>query len=70
MRHPVVATALAWDPIIAYTKCDNKGRNCNSYGILVDLIDMWSKDYNFTWDIFTGYPGIDWGWGTAPKSGK
>ena len=66
----IVATALAWDPIIAYTKCDNKGRNCNSYGILVDLIDMWSKDYNFTWDIFTGYPGIDWGWGTAPKSGK
>ena len=64
----LVGTTLAWDPIIAYTKCDNKGRNCDSYGILVNLIGMWSKDYNFTWDIFTGYPDYDWG--TAPKSGK
>ena len=63
----LVGTTLPWDPIITYTKCDNKGRNCDSYGVLVNLIEMWSKDYNFTWDIFTGY---DNDWGTIPKSGK
>ena len=64
----LLATTLAWDPIIAYTKCDDKGRNCDSYGMLVELIETWSKDYNFTWDIFTGYPDNDWG--MSPKSGK
>ena len=64
----LVTSTLAWDPIISYTKCDNKGRNCDSYGMLIDLIEMWSKDYNFTWDVFTGYPDNDWG--MAPKSGK
>ena len=64
----LVGSTLAWDPIIAYTKCDDKGRKCDSYGLIVDLIEMWSKDYNFTWDIFTGYPDNDWG--TDPKSGK
>ena len=63
----LVGTTLSWMPHISYTKCDDKGRNCDAFGLVVDLIEMWSQEYNFTWDIFTGY-GNDWG--LTPKSGK
>ena len=63
----LVGTTLSFMPYTSYTKCDDKGRNCDAFGLFADLIDMWSQEYNFTWDIFTGY-GNDWG--MVPKSGK
>ena len=67
-RHELVGTTLPWMPFIGLASCNEKGRSCKSYGILVDMIEMWSKDFNFTWDVFAGYPSGDWG--MAPVSGK
>ena len=35
--------------------------------MLPDLMDIWARNYNFTWDIFAGYDGD---WGLFPVSGK
>ena len=65
--HELVGTTLPWMPFIGLIgSCDQKGQSCDSYGILADMIDYWSKEFNFTWDVFAGYSD----WGLAPISGK
>ena len=64
--HELVGTTLPWMPFIGLSNCDQNGQSCDSYGILADMIDYWSKEFNFTWDVFAGYSD----WGLAPISGK
>ena len=61
-----MATALSWEPFISIYDCNSFGENCNYHGLLVDLMDFWSKSLNFTWDI---YKDTDGDWGSYPKSG-
>ena len=63
----IVATSLDWQPFIAHENCNSEGRRCYNYGMLPDLMDIWARNYNFTWDIFAGYDGD---WGLFPVSGK
>ena len=62
----IVATSLDWQPFIAHENCNSEGRRCYNYGMLPDLMDIWARNYNFTWDIFAGYDGD---WGLFPVSG-
>ena len=43
------------------------GRGCQNYGLLVDVMSIWAKEYNFTWDV---YRDINNNWGLQPVSGK
>ena len=63
----LVGSTLAWMPHIGSKNCDDKGCNCDVFGLGIDPIEVWSQDYNFTYNIFTCY-GNDWG--MTPKSGK
>ena len=64
--YEIVATSLDWMPFISHKYCNPNGRKCHNSGLLVDLMNSWAKDFNFTWDIMAGY-GNDWG--LQPKSG-
>ena len=63
----IVAAALPWKPSLAIEDCDKNGRNCKSYGTVVDLMNTMARKYNFTWDI---YQDIDKDWGLFPVEGK
>ena len=64
--YEIVATSLDWMPFISHKNCNPNGRKCHNSGLLVDQMNIWAKDFNFTWDIMAGY-GSDWG--LTPKSG-
>ena len=64
--YEIVATSLDWQPFIAHKNCNENGRKCQNFGLLVDQMNIWAKNFNFTWDIMAGY-GNDWG--LFPKSG-
>ena len=64
--YEIVATSLDWMPFISHKYCNPNGRKCTNSGLLVDQMNSWAKDFNFTWDIMAGY-GNDWG--MQPKSG-
>ena len=63
----ILTKSLSWSPFVNVADCDKKGMECNSNGLLVDLMEFWAKDSNFTWDI---HEDIHGDWGTKPKSGK
>lgn len=62
----IVGTSLTWKPFMANDNCDKTGRNCQNYGLVADLIDIWGKTYNFTWDI---YADVNNDWGMWPLEG-
>lgn len=64
--HQIVATSLSWSPYIKNENCDESGRNCTNTGLLVDFMQIWARDFNFTWDI---YADVDGDWGINPVSG-
>ncbi len=64
--YQLVFTSLTWAPYLTVSDCDNEGRNCNFYGFFGDMMDIYSTDFNFTWDI---YADINNDWGLSPKSG-
>ena len=64
--YEIVATSLDWMPFISHKYCNPNGRKCHNSGLLVDQMNSWAKDFNFTWDIMARY-GNDWG--LQPKSG-
>ena len=64
--YEIVATSLDWQPFIAHKNCNENGRKCQNFGLLVDQMNIWAKNFNFSWDIMAGY-GNDWG--LFPKSG-
>ena len=63
----IIATSENWEPFTSHSDCDEKGRNCNNSGFLVDKMKIWGKRFNFTWDIMAGYNGD---WGLFPVSGE
>ena len=42
------------------------GRNCNKSGYLVEFMDIWARELNFTWDI---YSDVNNSWGLNPTQG-
>ena len=57
----IVGTALPWKPFIDIQNCDITGRNCQVFGIIPDMMDIWAKVYNFTWDTYRDVNN-DWGY--------
>ena len=64
----LIGNALTWLPDYGFNYCNDKYLKCDNFGLLVDMINVWKTESNFTWDIFVGYPNKDWG--ISPKSGK
>ena len=62
-RYEIVATSLSWMPFIGHSDCDENGRRCTNRGLLVDLMNTFAKQFNFTWDI---YADLDNDWGLFP----
>ena len=63
----IVATSLTWPPSIEVKDCNKFGRGCKIKGLLVDLMNIWAKDVNFTWDI---YADVNNSWGSTQVSGN
>ena len=53
-------------PFSSHKHCNSIGRKCQNSGLLVDQMNVWAQDFNFTWDVMTGF---DNDWGLRPKSG-
>ena len=49
-----------------HENCNLQGRQCENSGLLIDMMEVWAKDFNFTWDI---YAPPDNDWGLFPVSG-
>ena len=64
---PITATSLEWPPYISIENCNNIGTNCSKSGYLVEFMDIWARELNFTWDI---YADINNSWGLDPIEGK
>ena len=63
---PITATSLEWPPYISIENCSNIGRNCSKSGYLVEFMDIWARELNFTWDI---YADVNNSWGLDPIEG-
>ena len=63
----IVCTGLTWAPYNIHENCNENGRGCSNSGFLVDMIQIWAKEYNFTWDI---YADVEGDWGLKPISGR
>ena len=63
----LVPTTLSWDPYVKISNCNSTGRNCGYEGMLVDYMNVWSKNLNFSWDL---QEDIRKSWGMEPRSGK
>ena len=63
----IVATGLEWKPSLAVENCDKTGRDCDKYGIIVDLMNTVAMKFNFTWDV---YKDLDDDWGMFPDEGR
>ena len=66
LRVEIVCTGLTWSPYNIHDDCNDVGRNCTNSGLLADMMSMWAKEYNFTWDV---YADINGDWGLKPVSG-
>jgi hypothetical protein len=60
------ATSLSWSPFLSVDNCNFEGKQCTVFGLLGDLMNIWGRAYNFTWDI---YGDLDNDWGQNPVSG-
>ena len=38
----------AWKPYLALKNCDVEGRNCGAEGLIPNLMDIWSNQFNFS----------------------
>ena len=65
--YEIVATGLSWAPYNIHNDCNELGRSCTNSGFLVDMMNIWSLQFNFTWDIYADVNGL---WGEKPVSGK
>ena len=65
--YEIVVTSLSWAPYHSHKNCNELGRQCENYGLLADLMNIWALDYNFTWDV---YHDLNNDWGLNPKEGK
>ena len=63
---PITATSLEWPPYISIENCSNIGTNCSKSGYLVEFMDIWARELNFTWDI---YADVNNSWGLDPIEG-
>ena len=63
---PITATSLEWPPYISIENCSNVGTNCSKSGYLVEFMDIWARELNFTWDI---YADVNNSWGLDPIEG-
>ena len=52
----IVGNGLSWTSTLALDNCDKTGRNCDKYGITVDLMTDIAEQYNFTWDVYKDFP--------------
>ena len=62
----IMATSLTWAPFNSHENCNSDGKACNNFGLLVDVMSLWAKECNFTFDI---YNDLDGNWGLKPVSG-
>ena len=58
---------MPWSPYIYVSHCNHIGLNCKFEGYLIDLVNIWGKELNFTLTIHQDTEGD---WGTTPKSGN
>ena len=63
----IVSPNLSWDPFINLFNCNENGFGCQENGLLVDLMNLWAQELNFTW---ISYQDVNNEWGLFPKSGK
>ena len=61
----IETTSKTWSPAAFISDCNTEGLDCNYEGLLVDLMNFWGKNLNFTWNL--KHSGD---WGMAPISGK
>ena len=62
----ITFTSLTWEPFMKLENCKENGYDCENNGILVDLMNAWSRVGNFTWKI---YKDVNDDWGLKPNSG-
>ena len=60
------AVTLPWSPYIIISNCNSAGLRCEYSGYLIELMEIWGKNLNFTMTIDQDPTGD---WGTTPKSG-
>ena len=63
----ISTTTLTWSPYTMHENCNSDGWKCKNSGLLVDMMEVWAKSFNFTWDIYVP-PDNDWG--LYPVSGR
>ena len=63
----ILPTTLSWSPYTMHENCNKDGRQCKNSGLLVDMLEVWARNFNFTWDIHVP-PDNDWG--LYPVSGR
>ena len=63
----ILPTTLSWSPYTMHENCNMDGWQCKNSGLLVDMLEVWAKNFNFTWDIHVP-PDNDWG--LYPVSGR
>ena len=63
-RNRLEILQVTWSPYIYFSNCIPRGHACKYEGVLVDLMNQWSKKLNFTWNVHQ-----DKDWGMVPKSG-
>ena len=61
------AVTLPWSPYILVSHCNSDGLQCRYRGYLIDLMERWGENLNFTMTIDQDPTGD---WGTTPKSGN
>ena len=60
----IMATSSTYLPYYSGKNCDDNNLNCDNGGIGTDLMDLWAREFNFTWDLkYTN------SWGMFPISG-
>ena len=63
----ILAATVSWPPFTYHKNCSVFGRQCKNSGLLVDMLEIWAKNSNFSWDIYVP-PDNDWG--LYPISGE
>ena len=63
----ILAATVPWPPFTYHKNCSVFGRQCKNSGLLVDMLEIWAKNSNFSWDIYVP-PDNDWG--LYPISGE
>ena len=59
--------SLTWEPWLTLRNCIGDEKNCDSFGILTDTMNILSGMYNFSWTVDRDKNGL---WGSSPVSGS